>query len=426
MKNICIIIVSALFMVYSCAEVAEEKPLVNTAHLDHLYQDIVVNNDTLGIIHIYAEAPDYKWVDDSDEGNACVDDVARAMVFYIDYYKHTGNQASLLKAKRLLKFVLYMQAENGWFYNFIWKDNTINKEFRTSVAEPNWWSWRALRALVEADEFFSDKDAALAAEIKQSQKKIISVLLPWLEKEKKYSDYSGFNIPVWLPYETAADQASILLEALSIYYRSEKDDAVLPYIKSLAEGIMKMQAGSNDEFPYNAFLSWQNTWHAWGNAQAEALLTAGDITGDTTYINAALKEIKYFYPYLVNNKYLSAFTVEKIDGKIDTVEVQKYSQIAYGIRPMITASLSAYNITGDTTYAMLAGKLACWFFGDNLNTALMYDPVYGRGYDGIADDTKLNKNSGAESTIESLISILAVEKNEISKRIVVDYYKKVK
>jgi hypothetical protein len=424
MKNIPLIFLLLLFTAGSCAEAVIEKPLVNPAHLNHLYEEVVVGRDTMGIVHIYAEYPDYRWFDDSDEGTACIDDGARAMSFYLDYYKYSGDYAALLKAKRLLNYIFYMQADNGWFYNFTWKDNTINKEFRTSTAEPNWWSWRAFRALAEAGEYFKSKDETLYNRIRQNEQKLLKVLLPWLEKEKKYKDFSGFNLPAWLPYETAADQASIILEALSIYYRSEEDAAVIPYIKNLADGIMQMQAGSNGRFPYNAFLSWQNTWHAWGNAQADALLMAGKAAGDTAYISSALKEIKYFYPYLQKNKYLTSFVVEKNGDLIDTAEVHKYSQIAYGMRPMITAALAAYDITKDTNYAALAGRLACWFFGDNPNTEFMYDPEAGRGYDGITDERKINKNSGAESTIESLISLLAVEKNDIAKRICKEYYEK--
>jgi hypothetical protein len=426
MKNIFIIAAALLFSGISCKAEIKETSFINTAHLDHLYQDIVVNNDTLGIVHIYAEYPDYKWFDDSDEGTACVDDVARAVLFYLDYYKYKGDNASLLKAKRLVKYILYMQAENGWFYNFTWKDNSINKDFRTSVAEPNWWSWRAFRALAEAETYFRSNDPQLAAVIKASEERLLKVLLPWLDSSRKFKDYAGISLPAWLPYENAADQASIILEALSVYYSFHKDGKVLPYIRSLAEGIISMQAGSDDKFPFNAFLSWQNTWHAWGNAQAEAVLMAAKAVNEKSFINAPLAEIKYFYPYLLNRKYLSSFVIEKKSGRIDTTEVQVYSQIAYGLRPMITASLKAYEVTGDSAYAVLAGQIACWFFGDNPASAVMYDPKTGRGFDGIPDAVKVNKNSGAESTIESLLALLAVERNAIAKKVITDYYEKVK
>jgi len=40
---------------------------------------------------------------------------------------------------------------------------------------------------------------------------------------------------------------------------------------------------------------------------------------------------------------------------------KKYPQIAYGISPMILASIEAYHITKSNKYAVLAGELGSWF-----------------------------------------------------------------
>ena len=87
--------------------------LTNNSHLDHLYEEIEINNIKMAIIHIYAEYPDYKWVDDDDEGTACVDDAARAAVYYIRDYKYFNTKESLNKAVKLLEFILYMQDETA-------------------------------------------------------------------------------------------------------------------------------------------------------------------------------------------------------------------------------------------------------------------------------------------------------------------------
>ena len=78
------------------------KGIVNTSHLDHLYELINANGSKLGIIHIYSEYPDYKWVGDEDEGISCVDDVARAAIFYIQHYKYLNDRGSFNKAKTLI------------------------------------------------------------------------------------------------------------------------------------------------------------------------------------------------------------------------------------------------------------------------------------------------------------------------------------
>ena len=58
---------------------------------------------------------------------------------------------------------------------------------------------------------------------------------------------------------------------------------------------------------------------------------------------------------------------------------------------------------------MLVSQLP-WFTGNNDANFVMYDSNTGRGYDGLNGVTgKVNRNSGAESTIEALLAIQAVE-----------------
>src|SRR5690606_11675723 len=234
MKKIFLII---LLFAASLHAQSPKKFLIKTSHLNHLYEDIFVNGDTLGIIHIYAEYPDYNWIDDSDEGTACVDDAARALIFYLNHYQLTNDSLSLVKAERLLKFLFYMQAENGYFCNFIWKDNSINKDFKTSIAEPNWWSWRALWAMAEAELFFKKKNEDLSAEIITRIKKLLDASSGWLMKDTMYAVFEGFRLPAWLPYETASDQAAVIIKGLCTYFNSVNDSSVLSLIRQLSKGI---------------------------------------------------------------------------------------------------------------------------------------------------------------------------------------------
>ena len=67
-------------------------------------------------------------------------------------------------------------------------------------------------------------------------------------------------------------------------------------------------------------------------------------------------------------------------------------------------------MTNEQKYLDLALQLAAWFKGDNAAEAVMYDPQTGRGYDGINDTASINRNAGAESTIEALLTLQAIEK----------------
>jgi len=407
------------------AVVFPQKTLVNTAHLDHLYQQIKVNSNSLGIIHIYAEAPDYKWAEASGEGIACIDDAARAAVFYMNYFKQTQDKKCIPQIRNLVNFNLYMQANNGFFYNFIWKDYSIDRTYKTSVAEPNWWSWRALWALAEAQKFYLKTNPRFSENINRHIKSTINALSTWLTKGDKTVAYQGYELPAWLPFESASDQAAIIVKALSSYYENNKSEKVKSMIEHLCAGILKMQQGSEVNPPYYAFLSWQNGWHAWGNSQSDALIDAGRALNKKEYIDAALNEIKHFYPWLIGNGFYPQFHVVKGENNISSFsDTTKFSQIAYGIRPMIFSCMNAYDLLKDSLFLNTAINAVKWFFKNNPAGALMYDPQTGRGYDGVIDFGKINTNSGAESTIESLLSVLRLEKDNNSKTILLNLYNK--
>ena len=205
------------------------------------------------------------------------------------------------------------------------------------------------------------------------------------------------------------------------YYNISKDGTIPEYINYLSNGILTTQKGDSTSFPYYAFMSWDNLWHGYGNLQAYSLLKASSVLEREDMLLAAISEINYFYKFLMNENYLSSFSIEKKDGEYIQTDTKQFSQIAYNIRVMVYATLKAYNITKDTTYAIKAGEIASWFFGNNIAEAQMYFPSSGISYDGINSQNDINKNSGAESTIEALLTLIAIEQNSISKKTISKY-----
>lgn len=397
--------------------------LVNLSHLDYLYEEIMMDSLPAAIIHIYADYPNYHWVEAAGEGIACVDDVARAAVLYLRHYQYFNEETSLRKTEKLLQFILEMQAANGMFCNFIYADHSINKTRHNSQPKADWWSWRAVWALGEAYPIFVQIEPDFADKIEESIKgtfpDIDSLMLHYPEIQQ----FEGFAQPSWLPLGGAADQTSELLLGLIPYYSSTRDSSVKQYILKLCEGLLKMQIGDSSNFPYGALLTWQNTWHAWGNSQAEVLIRAGKVLNNESFIEKGLQEVQFFYPYIWSKNFIRKISFRKQNNLIEPVEISKFQQIAYNIRPMVMASLAAYKATGKKSFAEQAGRIACWFFGRNPANHLMYDPETGRCFDGINKSDDISKNSGAESTIEALLSLLEVEKYDVAKKIVHEFYK---
>jgi hypothetical protein len=386
---------------------------VNTNHLDRLYEEIVaVNGDSVGIIHLYSEYPDYDWVGDDDEGIACVDDAARAAIFYLRRYNYTTDTQALRKGRMLIRFLLSMQAENGYMYNFIWPDHTINKEGKTSLPQPDWWSWRAMWAFAEAN-LLLENDDPLLGKIQSAQDTLIQLMLRDLPRETHRDTFQGIIIPAWLPAGSAADQASVILTGLTLFPSELIDSRVKNFMAHVADGMLELQVENQGEFPDGAFLSWRNVWHAYGNSQAYALLKTYEVVGDTAMKVQAVREINNFYPQLWNRGVLSAFQIQRSGGNVVILEEEAFPQIAYGIRPMVWACLEAWKLTGNQQYLHQARTYGSWFSGKNQAQLQMYDPETGRGFDGLNNANEINKNAGAESTIEALLALQELKFAEI-------------
>lgn len=386
-------------------------PQVSLAHFDHLFAEAVVEGERVGVLNIYSEAPDFRYAIEPNEGYACVDDVARGMVLLATEQRLSPKRMHQLEL--MTKFILQMQASNGYFHNFIWAGGRINREYRTSLAELNWWSLRALWGLEAALQHLP-KDSPLAARARDAADRLVVNLKRDLkENVEEPSQVEGITVSRALPFGSGADAAATALLGLLPYYQRTQDKGTRALAERVGGALLQMQKGDAANFPHGAYLSWRNQWHGWGNAQAYALLRAGAQLNRPDFISSALIEVDHFYPYLLQNGMLASFSLRRSSTGTEAVDVQRFPQIAYGLSPMILASMEAYRVTGDVKYRETAQRLGTWFSGGNAPAIRMYDPASGRVKDGIISSQAANPNSGAESTIEGLLSLLALEGKRI-------------
>jgi hypothetical protein len=406
--NIILSLIAVVIVLTACINNPEKEHhgIINLEHLKYLYAGVTLENGKeVGVINIYSEYPDYSYEIEPNEGFTCVDDVARAMM--IEGIKNNHNKEIKSMYEQMAEFLLYMQADNGYFYNFMWHDLSINETYRTSLAEPNWWSWRAFWALSN----YKGKDQQLAEKTKQACERLAeNIFQLFLSQPLSTDTINGIKVPTWLPLGTAGDQAAILILGLEGYYQHvKKDELALQVIERLADGLKQTQKGDTGTFPHGAYLSWQNMWHAYGNNQAYSMLKAGQLLNRKDYIESALQEINYFYPYLMKENFPAYFRIKKVGGRFEIIDQKQFPQIAYGFRPMIWACIEAFVYTGEEKYLQRAEEIVEWFSGNNIANQQMYDPATGRCYDGIVSETEVNRNSGAESTIEALLSLQAFD-----------------
>jgi hypothetical protein len=385
----------------------KDTGLINTAHLDHLYTPVTFSDGVQAAgVYIYSEYPDYHLVDASGEGFTCVDDVSRAALVYLRSSLFQSDTATQSKVFNLIRFILEMQSPNGYFYNFLFANALINTGGPTSINTANWWSWRALQTLSEAEPLVKSKNIMLYNLMDVSINRLVAQLKIDLVNLPQTTDsVSGITIPTWLPSGSGTDQSSTLILGLIPYCTATNDSVIIGFVKKLVDGILLMQQGDSTHFPYSSFLSWQNTWHAYGNEQAYALMQAGIFFNNPTYGTMARKEVDQFDAWLLQNGFKAAFSLSSNAGVYLLLTESSYDQIAYGIEPMVFAAAEAYQETGQPQYADLAGHLAAWFLGANDANTVMYSVSTGICYDAISAGSNVNLNSGAESTIEALLTM---------------------
>ncbi len=386
-----------------------KKNLLNFRHLEHLYKTIRMNHRTVGIIHIYSEAPDYRWVVAPGEGITCVDDVARAAVLYLRQYRFTGDEMYFQMSQSLLRFVMAMQAPNGLFYNFLLPDYRINKTRRNSTNRLDFWTARAVWALGEGVQITQSRHPEFADSLRKALVRVLPVVQNLVKQYPKTEIVSGKPYPTWLINRYAADATSELLLGLVAFEKITPNSILKDAIEKLSAGLIAMQQGDWRQVPYGAHLSYPGIWHGWGNAQTEVLSRIGKELNLPQAISSAKKEADWFFGRLLIEGGKSSIILS------DSVQIREFPQIAYEVRTVALGLENLYKATGEKKYAVLAGLAGSWLFGNNPAGKRMYDPKTGRCFDGIESVGKINKNSGAESTIEALLTLQALQSQPISR-----------
>ncbi len=365
---------------------------------------VELNGDSVTVIDVYADYPSYKPVEAKGEGFACVDDAARAAVLLMQFNEATGKNEHEKIISGLVNFVFRMQISDGRFYNFLQREESgkvvINKTGRTSKAEFGWWAARAVWALGEAARYYSHRNSAMynraVAGVERTIPQIDSLL-------RNYGVKSPDGNPTWLLYRDGADATSELVLGLNDMYETTGDTLYSKFAGEFCKGMLLLQRGECGDRPYGMIASNADGWHAWANSQAAAILQYSRLTGDASMVSAALREVNCFLPHWAGALF---FRSCDMNGR----HLDYSNQIAYDVAPAVMSAVEAYELTREHKYKTLAAILASWFFGNNTAHTPFYFQQTGICFDGTIDSVRVNKNSGAESTIEALVALVELQK----------------
>jgi multiple sugar transport system substrate-binding protein len=373
---------------------------INLDHLRHLGMNAVVRGRPVRVVSLYAEAPDYRLVGsparDGFEGIASVDDAARATVIYLRDYEITGDARSHDEAVGLLAFITAMEQGDGEFVNFIDSAGRPNLKAPSSRKSMSYWAARSIWALGEAERVLGPKDSTALKAIRP----VLERALVRMAREVEAGRLLG---------ESTTATAEALLGVLSAQ-QAEHSTARLSLGKRTADLIAARSAGTMSSPPWGAHTDGPAApWHAWGSRSVEALASTQNALGESEYGAAARKEADGLW-----GRFLLAGHIPSEVAPDGTATW--YPQISYGIGSIVDGYLALAEITNDPRYAVFAGLTAAWFLGANPERLSMYDEKTGRTFDGIDGPTplKLNRNAGAESTVEALLTLQRVTSNPIA------------
>ena len=371
--------------------------VVNLDYLRHLGLDAAVAGIPVRVVSLYAEAPDYRPVGsparDGYEGIASLDDAARAAVVYLRAYERTGDGRAHDEAMQLLAFVVSMEQGDGEFVNFVDANGKLNHNAPSSRKSMSYWAARSLWALGEAVRVLGPADSVQLAVMRP----VLDRTVARLAQEVDAGRLIGGSA-------TATSEA---LLGLLAFERAQSPPGVAALAARTAALLVPLANGTAETHPWGARVDRPDTdWHAWGARSTEALAIAAVVLKRPDFAAAARQEADGLW-----SRFLLAGQAASLVSPNGTATW--FPQIAYGLSPIVEGYLALADATGESRYAVFAGLTAGWFAGANPTGIAMYDAKSGRTFDGIDGPSplKLNRNAGAESTIEALLALQAVTGN---------------
>jgi glycosyltransferase involved in cell wall biosynthesis len=312
------------------------------------------------------------------ESGYTLDDNARALIAACMHYELTGVFTDLALARKYLNFIKYCQQPGGNFLNYVDKNKVFTDQNQTNLDDAN---GRAIWAL----GYVISKKTELPT-------KLITLAMNILNKALSHVQ----NI-------TSSRSMAFIIKGLYYAYSQNKSQPYKSTIIKLANRLVEMYKHESSEnwLWFESYLTYANS------ALPEALLYAWQLTGDVQYKNIARQSFDFLLTKTFSDKEI------KVISNKSWLE-RGGEQSGYGEQPIdvaysILALDSFYDSFYDNEYLRKMNIAFSWFSGNNRLHHIVYNPCTGGCYDGL-EETHVNINQGAESTVSFLIARMTIAK----------------
>ena len=308
-----------------------------------------------------------------------LDDNARALIATCMYYKLSKDEKCLYYIHKYLSFIRFCQQPGGNFLNYVDENlqfTSQNKE--CNLEDSNGRAIWALGYLISLVDVLPTKIILDADRILEKSFRIIG------------------NI-----HSTRA--MSFALKGLYYYHATIKSPENIQLIRMFANRLVAMYKHESGEnwLWYESYLTYANS------IIPEALLCAWLLTGDTNYRNIATTSFNYLLSRIFNANGIEVISNRKWLQKGEVPE--QYGEQPIDVAYTLMTLSKFYDALGDESYRVKMETAFNWFLGQNRLKQIVYNPCTGGCYDGL-EETNVNLNQGAESTVSYLMARLTIEK----------------
>ena len=295
------------------------------------------------------------------------------------YFKLTGEEESIYDIHKYFSFIKHCLQPDGSFLNYVDKDDIFTSQNKTTnLDDANGRAIWALGYVVSLNDLLPGK--------------IISEAQTILEKAlHRFSTI----------HSTRA--MAFAIKGLYYYQSAVKSPENLELLRTFANRLVQMyRHESNEKWEwFEGYLTYANS------ILPEAMLYAWLLTRETIYKEIAISSLNFLLSQTFNEN-----GIEVISNKnwLQKGEVAGH----FGEQPIDVAytimTLSKfYDAFMDQNYRLKMETAFNWFLGKNRLHEIVYNPCTGGCYDGL-EETHVNLNQGAESTLSYLMARLTMEK----------------
>lgn len=315
-----------------------------------------------------------------------LDDNARALIAMCRHFELTGDREDLRYIKIYFHFIKHCLQQEGHFLNYVKEERQFTAQNQeVNLADANGRAVWALGYLLSLQDKLPLQLIAEAAAV---------MTIATLNVSSMHST------------------RAMAFVIKGLYYRNkyQKEPGEMFLVKELADRLLQMYRHEADDK-----WRWFESYLTYANSiLPEAMLCAWLTTGDAVYKETA----KASFDFLLS-KTFDARGIKVISNRSwlhhgdETARIKKGGEQPIDVAYTILALSKFYDVFREEEYKTKMELAFNWFLGSNHLHQIMYNPCTGGCYDGL-EESNVNLNQGAESTVSYLLARLTMEEHFLS------------